>query len=235
MNVNTMNVNRSRFADANDVDEVTRVFVEAMQDDPAWPYRFPHRKEHPEQHFECCKDLMRRLISPEYADWCVQVIEVPYGPGWNIVSFAVWDMSYLRKRVFGANCVLKSPLQDNDVECSGREDMDPGHVKAFQDAMKEGAKKYFSQFGIDQIKLQILGTLPEHRRRGFARSLCDWGQKRALRDRASLTLYASPGGTQLYRRLRFSTLGDQTIQAPGEETSLTLKCMVFNPVVPLDF
>ncbi|KAM0418879.1 hypothetical protein ACHAPT_012144 [Fusarium lateritium] len=225
-----------RHAEAKDVDQVARVFITAMQDDQSWPYRFPHRAKYPEDHWNYNRDLISRFISPEYDDWSVLVVEVPDATqAWRIVSFSVWDISYVNKRAHGPGYVPNS--RDTERHPRGwpqRRDADPKHLAAFQTALKESAQKYFSQFGTDQIKLQILGTLPEYRRRGFATHLCKWGMERAARDGLAMTLSASPQGYPLYAGLGFRKLGQQTIHAPGEEESLVVDCMAFEPELQVE-
>lgn len=97
-------------------------------------------------------------------------------------------------------------------------DADPEHLAAFQAALKESTETYFDHVGTDQLKLQILGTHPDFRRRGLATSLCTWGTDLAARDGlAVVTLLASAQGYPLYVHLGFRSLGTQAIQAPGEE------------------
>lgn len=44
-----------------------------------------------------------------------------------------------------------------------------------------------------------------------------------------MTLTASSQGYPLYAGLGFRDLGQQTIQAPGEEESFVVNCMAFKP------
>jgi hypothetical protein len=53
--------------------------------------------------------------------------------------------------------------------------------------------------------------------------------ERAAREKLAMTLNASPQGCQLYASLGFIKLGQQVIHAPGEEESLVVECMVFEP------
>ncbi|UPK96923.1 hypothetical protein LCI18_007858 [Fusarium solani-melongenae] len=186
--------------------------------------------QYPEDHWNYNRDLIRRFISPEYDDWSVLVVEVPDATqAWRIVSFSIWDISYVNKRAHGPGYVLNSPPKDTREVGQSRRDADPKHLAAFQAALKESTEKYFSQFGPDQIKLQILGALSKYRRRGFATHLCKWGMERAARDKLVMTVSASPQGYHLYASLGFRKLGQKVVHAPGEEESLLAECMVFEP------
>lgn len=122
------------------------------------------------------------------------------------------------------------PAQNDTREAGhSRRDTDPKHLAAFQAAVKESNQNYFSQFGSDQIKLQILDTLPEYRRQGFASQLCRWGMERASRDKLAMTVSASQQEYHLYASLGFRKLGQKVVHAPGEEESLVGECMVFEP------
>jgi GNAT superfamily N-acetyltransferase len=96
--------------------------------------------------------------------------------------------------------------------------------------MLEAEEKFFEPvFGIDQIRLQILGTHPAYRHRGFATALCQWGMKRAELDRVALTVMASPLGFELYSSLNFRDRGVQLVQVPGEDDKLLVHAMDFVP------
>jgi hypothetical protein len=97
-----------RLAESRDVDRVAAVYVDAMQDNPSWPYRFPYRKEYRDDHWTYQRDLMGLYISPEYNDWTVVIVELKDSSGDHVVSFAVWDTSYANKRAHGPNYVPKS-------------------------------------------------------------------------------------------------------------------------------
>lgn len=103
---------RVRLAEPQDAVEVTKVFINAMQDDQSWPYRFPHREEFPDDHWNYNLDLMSRFISPDYDDWVVVVAEADDSRAGadvrRIVSFAVWNISYANKRRRGSSYVPNS-------------------------------------------------------------------------------------------------------------------------------
>ncbi|KAI8680391.1 N-acetyltransferase domain-containing protein [Fusarium keratoplasticum] len=120
---------KMRLAEEKDVDQITQVFLTAMQDD---------------------QDLFRSFISPEYDDWSVVIVEVlDDAQAWRIVAFSAWDISYVNKRVHGPGYIPNSPQNDTRKAGHSRRDTDPKHLAAFQAALKESNQKYFSQFVSD--------------------------------------------------------------------------------------
>jgi GNAT superfamily N-acetyltransferase len=89
--------------------------------------------------------------------------------------------------------------------------------------------KYFEPISRHQLGLQVVGTLPQYRRRGLGTALCTWGINQAYRDKVPITLVSSPMGFELYTRLKFRDLGEEIVQAPGEEMKLFVHPMVFDP------
>jgi len=135
----------------------------------------------------------------------------------------------VNKRLHGPNYQAPAPGKDSSDACGPGKDQNPAHVAAFFAALAECKKKYFDPFGSEKIALQILGTLPEFRRHGFATSLVRWGMERAASDNVVFTLSASPQGSRLYTQLGFRDLGTQIMQAPGEEEFLVINAMVYEP------
>jgi ribosomal protein S18 acetylase RimI-like enzyme len=87
--------------------------------------------------------------------------------------------------------------------------------------------KYLKVYEPDIMFLQILGTLPEYRRRGYGGTLVKWGIERATVDNVPLSLDAGPQGVALYKSLGFCELGKQIMQAPDEEEFLTSIAMLW--------
>jgi ribosomal protein S18 acetylase RimI-like enzyme len=79
------------------------------------------------------------------------------------------------------------------------------------------------------MRLQILGTLPEFRRHGFASRLIRWGMDKAARDDVVLTVKSGSRGYNLYRSLGFRDLGAQIVQVPDEEEFRVNNAMVYEP------
>jgi hypothetical protein len=118
-----------RWATPSDVDAVVDVVIQAMPYDPQWDYRFPYRKDFPDDHRKYTRMLYEQFADPSNDDWRILVIEVQQGDeepsigrriaelvrnGYDgvaaapesgssgeIVAFSVWDVSYLNKRKYG--------------------------------------------------------------------------------------------------------------------------------------
>jgi hypothetical protein len=101
-------------------------------------------------------------------------------------------------------------------------------MKAFQDGIV-ASEAYFAKYNGCTIRLHILGTHPNYRRQGYAKSLCLWGMGVAKDFGLVVQVVASKMGQDLYAHLKFATLGKVLRQVPGEETKLISYAMVFNP------
>ena len=93
-----------------DVDAVTNVMINTMPLDPQWDYRFAHRHEYPEDHYKYTRMTVEYFLDPSYDDWLVMVVEDSPKPGGpqQIVSFGVWNVSYINKRLHGPNYTAQS-------------------------------------------------------------------------------------------------------------------------------
>jgi predicted acetyltransferase len=92
--------------------------------------------------------------------------------------------------------------------------------------LTNGLKKYFRQFGKEQIGLGRLVTHPDFRRRGAASMICGWGQREACKDGKSLSLLATPMGKPLYLSLGYKVIGKVVAQVEGEEERVEVDAMV---------
>lgn len=88
----------------SDVEAVTNVIINTMPLDPQWDYRFPYRHQYPEDHYKYTKMLFEYFLDPAFDDWLVMVVEDCLQPGGptQVVSFSVWNVSYINKRRYGA-------------------------------------------------------------------------------------------------------------------------------------
>ena len=240
----------------SDVDAITNVVIKTMPLDPQWDYRFPLRKQFPDDHYKYTRMLFEYFLDPLFDDWAVMVVE-DVDPASSekpkIAAISVWDVSYLNKRKYGPSYIPQDrkylrnvtrcqPHANNssktaNVEVdkrggSTRRDVNQEHFDAFGKGQAEACKKYFGSIGSDQLHLQILATLPEFQRRGHATKLCRWGmdviRRESLKD---ISVMASPMGYYLYARLGFDHIATVIIQVPGEEEKLTLQAMKYDSVM----
>ena len=101
-------------------------------------------------------------------------------------------------------------------------------MKAFQDGVT-ASEIYFTKYCGWTIRLHTLGTHPDYRRKGYAKSLCQWGIDRAACCGLVFQVVASEIGRDLYLHLKFTILGEVSRQVPGEEKKLISYAMAFNP------
>ena len=106
--------------------------------------------------------------------------------------------------------------------------MNPLRQKAFRDSGAE-VEKHFAKYEYDRITLQILGTHPNHWRRGYGTSLCRYGMEIAAEDGLAVTLVAGQTGLGLYRHLNFTSVGTLVKQVPGEKKRVVSEALVFDP------
>ncbi|TAQ86575.1 hypothetical protein B7494_g5096 [Chlorociboria aeruginascens] len=220
-----------REATPTDIDQVTSVLQTALPGDPSWRYRYPYRDQYPSDHHKYNREMIARFISPDYKDWLVLVVEsADEAPPQKakIVSFSVWDLTYVNKRIHGRSYEPRLPSKDTaEAGGSTRKDANHAHIAASIGAITRARKEYFEVFQSHRMHLQWLATLPDYCRRGFGSALVRWGMDRAARDGVALTLVASPQGFELYRKLGFRYLGDQMAKVQGEEECVVMRFMVF--------
>ncbi|KAL2267133.1 hypothetical protein VTJ83DRAFT_4410 [Remersonia thermophila] len=216
-----------------DVDAVTRVIINTMPLDPQWDYRFPYRKQHPEDHYKYTRMLFEYFLDPEHDDWVVMVVEDSLEPGGpaEVVAFGVWDVSYINKRRYGPGYKPQDPV--TEVEERGgkhRRDANHEHFDEFRRGQMKAYDKFFRPLGPEQMHLQILATLPQFQRRGHGSALCRWAMDLVRRDSLRhMSVMASPMGRELYTFLGFAWVGSFWIQVPGEEEKLVLQAMMYRP------
>ncbi|KAJ8110868.1 hypothetical protein ONZ43_g5761 [Nemania bipapillata] len=240
-----------RVATPIDVPRIVNIVIAAMPHNAHWNYRFPYRREFPEDHFNYTKELYELFTDPEHGDWLVHVIELSpqeqaeldnrrhendsqfdmstYNAAPLITAIAVWDVSYKNKRTHGPSYQpFSPPAYLSEHGGSSRRDANPVHQREFaQNGVR--AKELLASYGDDQLRLQILATHPDHWRRGYATMLCEWGLQTASEEGLVLSLSASEVGKGLYEHLGFKNLGTVTGQVPGEEASFTSTVFVLEP------
>ncbi|KAK0636570.1 hypothetical protein B0T17DRAFT_519413 [Bombardia bombarda] len=218
----------------SDLDAITNVIIKTMPLDPQWNYRFPYRKTHPHDHYKYTRMLFEYFLNPLCDDWLVMVTEDSLGPDsdeTSVVSFGVWDVSYLNKRKYGPDYKTQDAV--TLVEGRGgstRKDANHERFNAFWKGQILAWKKNFGPNGPEQMHLQILATLPQYQRRGHASSLCKWAMRLVRRESLKyMSVHASPMGRALYSSLKFKTVATFDIQVPNEKEKLTLEAMMYKP------
>ncbi|KAH7310736.1 hypothetical protein B0I35DRAFT_412200 [Stachybotrys elegans] len=223
------------------VPAIVEVAVRAMPESPQWDYRFPYRDDFPDDHYKYTSMLYQQFADPANRDWLVLAVVVPPRAnatdapqaegqgGGHIVAFAVYDVSYVNKRLHGDSYEPFNPAAYVAARGgSTRRDMNPAHQRAFRESGKH-VREAVAQYLDRRLCLQILATHPDHRRRGYARLLCQWGMRLATKEGLVMTLTASAGGKLLYDSLDFTPLRNIVYQAPGEEEKVEATVLAYVP------
>ncbi|RYP61417.1 hypothetical protein DL769_007702 [Monosporascus sp. CRB-8-3] len=192
-----------RRATLGDLDDVLTVVLEGLSGDPKFDYRFPHRDEYPDDN--------RKWLRQEYKEYLEQpekyalMIMTASDNDDKPVSLAVWDISLAEPHLGGD---LGVPDDPNGKVV--RRDVNPTHYRQWKKQMIAGFEEYFGKYGIEQLHLWVLCTLPAFRGRG-----------------AGTRLYVN--GKKLYEKLGFDPCGSFTIRVEGEEESMDIWPMTHLP------
>lgn len=104
-------------------------------------------------------------------------------------------------------------------------------MRVYRETISKAKEDYFDKkFGNSQLYLTTLATNPEYMRRGAGAALCDWGIKKAVSDKlAAVTLFSSPMGIPLYKKLGFRQVVIVHTQVNGEEECIDFPGMILEP------
>jgi len=100
-----------RDATIADLDDMTEIMCSAMPMDPAWNYRFPRRKEFPEDHWRCVREDIEKIFDPgSRSHRSVKVITIPRTnrKGDRAVALAVWELPFLGHSEISSNSIAPS-------------------------------------------------------------------------------------------------------------------------------
>jgi GNAT superfamily N-acetyltransferase len=101
-------------------------------------------------------------------------------------------------------------------------------MEEFKRALEQGFIEHFEKYGENQIHLWLLATLPEFRRHGAGTMLCNWGKEKASERNCAITVFGSPMGTALYKKLGYRLLDSVSIHVDGEDEKLNVFCLVLD-------
>ncbi|KAK3293658.1 uncharacterized protein B0H64DRAFT_466274 [Chaetomium fimeti] len=233
-----------RLASKADLEDMTAVLVGASPLDPVYPYRFPGHLYSNE-----FAALCRRKCA-EYLDTSTVVVcELPVvdgSPVMRVVAFSAWDMPAAAqppKSRRGSAVEPKSPTSPTHPS-SPTTIGDLTRQSAFRAALeKHKAELFDTQYGgrrqhqhpqpqtghghgHGHVFLKILLTHPHWQKRGAGTALASWGIAQARALGVPTTVFASPMGLTLYRRLGFREVGRFRVQLAGEPDFLEIPALV---------
>jgi GNAT superfamily N-acetyltransferase len=106
-----------------------------------------------------------------------------------------------------------------------RKDADFARLDAFNKVMNDVHKKYWEQEYANNFRLDLLCTIPAHRRKGAGTMLTRWGMDLAIMEGANVGVESSPMGLPLYERLGFKLEEIRHVKVKGDGEELLVRVM----------
>ncbi|KAI9775594.1 MAG: hypothetical protein M1839_000995 [Geoglossum umbratile] len=207
-----------------------------MPMDPQWDYRFPRRKEYPQDTSYWTRRQYEDYLDSTKPKYCTMVIAVDVDgdecnpPASKPVALAVWDITFMPEHDLVANG-KKSPAAPSYKSTDGRScrrDANSKRMQTFMQTMKDGKRRYFDDIhGTNRLQLQVLATHPDYQRRGYGTRLCRWGIDIARSRDMYIIVFGSPMGRALYSFLGFRVLAELPVQVKGEAEKIVLTMMSY--------
>jgi len=240
-----------RRASKLDLDAIVDVVLAAMPMDPQWDWRFPKRKQFPEDTKYFTKLKYAEFLH-NIEKWHVMVAEYSSEVQLStstIIAVAVWEVanlhlhrsrpklqrihrSYLPVRWREVQTLMFSATRNVDQSnMFGRRDGDKKRMRLWTHMTTTARQRLFDDcYGSRHIQLQILATHPTYQRKGAGKALCNWGIEMARRRGMVICVFASPMGRYLYGCLGFRNKAHVRIWVDGESESILLAAMIYEPV-----
>lgn len=238
-----------RLATESDLDAMTWVLIGASPLDPIYPYRFPDREEHPDKFKTLCQQKCAEYLATSTVVVCEMEIAGtgadaegdPAGGGGRtaraatkVVAFSAWDTPIRWLQPVG-----EPPLSHPTAGYSHHQHHTSGPItighktrmQAFRTQCTTSKRHFFDlpysrspQRG--HMFLKILLCHPLYQRRGAGSALTRWGIERAAEHGLDTTVFASPMGLELYKKLGFKEVGKFRVQVDGDSEFLEIPALV---------
>lgn len=211
-----------------DLDAIVDVVIQAFDHDPQWQWRYRYRKEYPEDHYK-----FTRLFYSEYMEMTfaghntIMLAESPSDEDPNmmkVVAMSIWD-NY-------GSAPPDPSLHGGKPPANHPERKDASAVRMAEYSRRSAKARtelFVSRYGERQLSLRQMATLPAYWKRGAATRLCMWGMDEARKVGVAVPMFASPMGKLVYERLGFKKIGEWTAHVEGEEESVTLSALTWEP------
>jgi len=214
-----------RIATAADLDPMTWVLIGASPDDPIYPYRFPGNLYTNE-----FAELCRQKCAEYLATSTVVVCEMPddHSPGrTRVVAFSSWDAPHIPTPAMLGQEPVSRPTNNPILPMTiGRRD----RMNVFRQKCAESKRDLFdARYSRGHMFLRILLCHPDYQRRGAGSALTSWGIEEGLRLGLNTTVFASPMGLGLYKKLGFREIGRFRVQLEGDDDFLEIPALVLLP------
>ncbi|KAK3386827.1 hypothetical protein B0H63DRAFT_468443 [Podospora didyma] len=223
-----------REATLADLDAMTWVLVAASPLDPVYPYRFPDRLSYPAEFAQLCRQKCREYLATS----TVMVCEMEAWPSFpsasecgqkarRVVAFSAWDAPVAQSTPPHVAEPLSKPVHNPVSPVTiGNQD----RMNAFRKACQENKASFFdARYPRGHMFLKILLCHPDYQRKGAGQALTTWGINRAKALGLNTTVFASPMGHRLYKKLGFQPIGSFRVQLVGDEDFLEIPALIFKP------
>ncbi|KAK4455194.1 putative N-acetyltransferase ycf52-like protein [Podospora aff. communis PSN243] len=215
-----------RIATVADLDAMTWVLVGASPMDPIYPYRFPDRNLYTDEFAELCRQKCAEYLATS----TVVVCEMPIDQNpsrTQVVAFSVWDAPHIPTPLQLGREPLSRPTNNPVLPITiGHRD----RMNVFREKCAANKRDFFdSRYTRGHMFLKILLCHPDYQRRGAGCALTTWGIQEGRRLGLNTTVFASPMGLNLYRKLGFREIGRFRVQLEGDEDFLEIPALVLPP------
>ncbi|KAJ8127297.1 hypothetical protein O1611_g6341 [Lasiodiplodia mahajangana] len=223
-----------RHATTSDLDAIVWIAIATSPADPVSPYRYPGMKQFPEVYAQNTRIRYGEYLADP--DNITMVFEYPSHEDESVtkpVAFSIWALrpSQRPARTAVPAAQLAPDITPISTIQNGkpidRRDASLVRIEAHRADLSVNKKRLFDdRYGDRQLYLKMLACHPDYQRLGAGTQLVEWGISKARAERLTITLFASPMGANLYRRLHFQDAGRFCTQVPGEDEVLESRAMV---------
>ncbi|KAM7208165.1 putative N-acetyltransferase ycf52-like [Naviculisporaceae sp. PSN 640] len=223
-----------RLATLSDLDAMTWVLVGASPLDPIYPYRFPDRHLYPEEFMTLCRQKCREYLATSTVVVCEmeqdELEELAYTHADAPLDLAGAARSRNSNRRRAAAAPQDSrPTKTSYPSTSPQRIGHQSRMQAFRTKCATSKQDFFdrpySSSGKGHMFLKILLCHPAYQRRGAGSALTRWGIDQAARHHLDTTVFASPMGLELYKKLGFEEVGRFRVQVEGDEEYLEIPAL----------
>lgn len=228
-----------RNATLDDIDDITRVNMDAFKRGPSWSYFRQFADNDPNYTWTCQRELFKQLYLNITAgdSKIMKVISVPDESCHRkerVVSFSYWGLVCPDTEEYFSSTSSTGPklgvfsrpmnihtLPNSGFDCEAHLDMNMTRIEHFQRAMLEAEYNYLDKPYGTQFRLDLLATHPDWDGNGFAARHLRWGKETLAElnhasenpeHRMPLTLMATPAGYPLYISEGFEGLKNVTVE-----------------------
>jgi len=233
---------------------MTWVLIGASPLDPIYPYRFPDSGLYTNEFAELCRQKCAEYLATSTVIVCEMADDQDPGRS-RVVAFGSWDAPHIpTANTFGRGMhpqpTLESliatsfpPLHANPTlprtEPLSRPANNPvlpitiGHrdrMNVFRERCAASKRDMFDKrYTRGHMFLKILLCHPDYQRRGAGSALTSWGIEEGRRLGLNTTVFASPMGLRLYKKLGFREIGRFRVQLDGDDAFLEIPALVLPP------